>query len=121
MIECIYCKRKCRNFKPDPKTSSDVTSYWRCDYHGAVTVRHYVGFDNLNGERKITSHSLVAFYKDTQYQAVFFHYDDPPSKFRIDRINPYPRTTLTVMTLDFHPDLTPDNIQEKIKTYLLFS
>jgi hypothetical protein len=116
MIECIYCKRKCRSFKPDPKSSSDVTSYYRCDYHGAVTVKHYVGLD-----QNVTSHSLVAFYKDTQYQAVFFHYDGSPSKFRIDRINPYPRTTQTVMTLDFHPDITPENVQDKIKTYIMFS
>lgn len=116
MIECIYCKRKCRHFKPDRKHHSDVTSYWRCDFHGSVTVRHYVGLDN-----KLTSHSLVAFYREVQYQAVFFHYEDPPMKFRIDRINPYPRTTETVMTLDFHPDITPENVQDKIKTYIMFS
>lgn len=116
MIECIYCKRKCRRFKPDPKTSSDITSYYRCDYHGAVTVRHYVGLDN-----EITSHALVAFYRDEQYQAVFFHHDSLSYKFRIDKINPYPRTIQTVMNLEFHPDLTPENVQDKIKTYIMFS
>lgn len=115
-MQCIYCQRKCRHFKPDRKTSSDVTSYWRCDYHGSVTVKHYVGLDQT-----CTSHALMVIYRETQYQAVFFHYEGAPSQFRIDKINPYPRTTQTIMTLDFHPDLTPENVQDKIKTYLLFS
>lgn len=117
MIECIYCKRKCRRFKPDYKQTSDPTAYWRCDYHGAVAVRYYIGLDS-----QLTSHALVAFYRDVQYQALFFHHDGLlPCKFRIDRINPYPQTMQTVMTLDFHPDLTPENIQDKIKTYIMFS
>lgn len=117
-MNCYYCQKLCRRFTPDGK-QVDYTTYWQCDYHGSVTIRHY---PKIPSHADILySHSLVLYYKDSKYQAIFFHDDNSIYKFRIDKLNPYPRTVQMVMTLDFHPDLTPENVQDKIKTYLLFS
>ncbi len=88
--------------------------YWQCDYHGAVMVRHYKMDDlNLIG--------LVFPHNDQLYQATFV--SDPsspkPPSFYIQKLGN--KVQDIVCSLDFHPDLNPDNILDKIKTYLVFS
>mgnify|MGYP001770796707 FL=1 len=113
-VPCHYCQRPCRLIRPAGR-QTDYTPYWQCDYHGAVRIRHF-----LTHDQKIRQIALVCFYKEVQYQAVFMMMD-PQFKFRIDRIHAYPKTSETVMTLDQYPDLTPDNVQSKIATYILLS
>jgi len=120
MIKCHFCQRTCRKVVPNQK-EFDRTPYWRCDYHGSTVVRQY--YISVQAEPLCISHiGLITYYKDLQYGAyLFFDEAHFPHKFRIDKINPYPRTTQTVMTLDFHPDITPENVQQKLPTYIMFS
>jgi len=94
--------------------------YWQCDWHGAVRVRQ----TEMLTDSGAFNVSLVVLYKDATYSATFFRNYDVLAglpKFRIDKINRRPKTSEIILVLDFHPDITPENIAAKLPTYILFS
>jgi hypothetical protein len=60
-------------------------------------------------------------HKENKYVAYFYYFNPIPSAFRVDQVKPPPLTTHTVLTLDFHPDITPENIQKKLPILITFS
>lgn len=116
---CPYCQRPMRLVQ-DKITS---TRPWQCDFHGEVRVWLDIG-DFPKEQNWPYNITLVCLYKDSTYHAKFFHnYDVLQNlpKFRIDRVNRRPKTHEVVVTLDFHPDITPENISTKLPTLILFS
>lgn len=109
-VNCHYCNRLCR--KNNAKYPIMTRYVWQCDYHGAVRVWHaFIG--------EIKSITLVVMHKEQAFHVVFSFNGDKKT-FRIDRpTNSNPVNT--IFTLDFHPDINPDNIAEKLPTYLTFS
>ena len=116
-VICQFCKRKCR-----PDNAPGPAGYWRCDYHGGVVVKYC--FAVQPGQNW---HNLTLSYKtdEAKYHAVFL-YDNPnyTYKFRIDRVKKGWMGLVqetAIFHLDFHPEITPENLPDKIKTYILFS
>jgi hypothetical protein len=116
-VICQFCQRKCR---PDMIKSGGA--FWRCDYHGGVVVKYYYPLTTDE-----TWSTLVMVYNtdEATYHANFF-YDNPKItyKFRVDRVKKGWRGILEsteIFTLDFHPEITPDNLPNKITKYIIFS
>lgn len=118
---CKFCNRPCRPCYEDKNSPSRsmYDKHWRCDYHG-VAVKH-IGYP----PDELTSVVLSVQHKGYQYDCMFNYHKDqstlsyPP--FRIMKMNPSPRTVEIVVTLDFHPDITPENVYNKLPTLILFS
>jgi hypothetical protein len=117
LIKCTYCGKLCRPvYDIDTKDYKDRSSH-QCDYHGAVRVREFWSFDGSIHIKTV----LIILYKDNRYQASIYYDNDPlAEKFRIDKYNSKLKTNEIIVTLDFHPDITPENIATKLPTYLLF-
>ena len=116
---CPYCQRPMRRVQDDVTR----TRPWQCDFHGAVRVWWDTG-TFLEMEKPPYNITLVILYKDSTYHAKFFHdYDvlENLPKFRIDKVNRRPKTHQVILTLDFHPEITPENIETKLPTLILFS
>lgn len=119
-FDCKFCNRKCRKVSPE-KGDHDRAPYWRCDYHGSVVVKHY-WINDVMLQPMLSYVALIAYYKEDRYAAcLMYNYDHYPYKFRLDKVNPYPKTTQSIITLDFHPDITPENVTQKLPTLILFS
>lgn len=118
LIKCTYCGRLCRSmYEIDSKDYRD-REFWQCDYHGAVRVREYWSHEGITHIKTV----LVVLYKDNRYQASIYYDNDPlAEKFRIDKINSKFKPNEIIVTLDFHPDITPENIAAKLPTYIIFS
>ena len=118
-MKCQYCQRKCR--KVAPQKFDNQRAYWQCDWHGGTIVKFLSEFDG--GETGWTTTILVCKYKDFTFHACFF-YNNPNirEKFRIDKLPNKPMSsTEAIFSLDFYPDVAPENIQKKFPTYILFS
>lgn len=124
MINCHYCARPCR--KVNKMTLVNSATYWQCDYHGAVVVRYLLAVDHHIDDLNWRTIILVCRWKDETYHVVFILNTSEPIKFRIDKILPHkfmrPELAEAIVTLNFLPeDITPENVMNKLPTYLLFS
>lgn len=124
MINCKYCHRPTRKIQ---RHQFQLIN-WQCDYHGGVIVRYLLS-DNLSaishGEVMATT-ILVCKWKEETYHVVFIYDPQDPIKFRIDKVLPAkygrPEATEPIVTLDFLPlDITPENVMNKLPTYIIFS
>jgi hypothetical protein len=124
MINCRYCHRPTRKVQ----RNNWSTINWQCDYHGGVMVRYLVS-ESLaaisHGEILATT-IFVCKWKEETYHVVFVYDLKDPIKFRIDKVLPakynMPEATEPIVTLTFLPtDITPENVMNKLPTYLLFS
>ncbi len=104
---CPYCKKLCRLIG---------TYKYQCDYHGSVRVQVVPASNN-----DVLDVTLVVIRDDATFNCTFFHNYDHPNKFRVEKVNRRPKTNQIVVTLDFHPPLTPENIEAKLETLILFS
>lgn len=113
MKNCPCCNKLLRKVQD---TTFTRQSYMQCDYHGSVRVWYQSVTD---GAYNII---LVLLYRDTTYHATFIH-NNPglDHKFQITKPKRYPKTSELILTLDFHPDITPENIEKKLPTMILFS
>lgn len=116
-VICQFCNRKCRLDR-----GPAGMSFWRCDYHGGVVVKYFYPITDYE-----TWHTLVMVYitDEATYHANFF-YDNPNTtyKFRVDRVKKGWKGLLEateIFTLDFYPDITPENLPNKITKYIIFS
>lgn len=108
VVKCKYCDIKCR---PINENGSNM---WQCDYHGAVRVRYlYLGEDRF-------TMAYLILYNNKSYYMWFLPFNDN-IKFRIDKINPPPKTSETIMSLDFVPNIKPEEAASKLITYMMFS
>lgn len=112
-VICQFCQRKCR---------LEDKSHWRCDYHGGVVVKYYYP-ENLTDEW----YTLTMVYRtdEAMYHAAFL-YNNPLRdwKFKINKVKKGYRGLLSeteIFRLDFHPDITPENLPNKITKYIIFS
>ena len=117
-VICKFCERKCRW---DLGLMGNV-GYWRCDYHGGVVVKYNFSKDSNNPYYTI----IMVYQTETMYYQANFFYDNPnfPYKFRLDNMKRGYLGKLDaeeIFTLDFHPDITPDNLPNKITKYVIFS
>ncbi len=116
IVLCSFCKNKCRKY-------NDKYHYysWQCDYHGSVRVREV-----LNAEGSIINTVIVVFYKDETYNMSFVKnetYIGPTGNdiFVIYKLSQKYGKFETIIKLDFHPDITPENAEAKLAKYLIFS
>jgi len=117
-VECYFCKRKCRPFIEDKNSHAPFRKSWRCDYHGAVVVKHLM--ITSTEPHTLSRVILSVIHNDHTYDCSFF-LGSLTEKFRIDLNHRPPRTIETIVSLDFYPEITPENIAAKLPTYLLFS
>ena len=123
IVNCKYCNRPCRKSAYDRFSFSHLPTF-QCDYHGATVVRYIQ--EPSPTEWYITF--LVFYYKEQPYQATFY-YNDPPyfgnQKFQVEKITlkkpGSQRVQEPVFTLDFHPEITPENVQKKLSMYMVFA
>jgi hypothetical protein len=95
---------------------------YQCDYHGSVRVQ-FIAMA-LGDVTSYTWTSLICRFKETNYRVNFYHgkLDPTHPKFSIAKI-PFDnrKPSETIFTLDFHPDITPENVESKLPVYLTFS
>lgn len=133
-MKCQFCQRACRKIAPGMALSKNGRQrggnnaiFWQCDYHGQVAVKYMAAQDRPESttEEWLTT-ILVCLWKDTTYHVCFF-YNNPEMdvKFRIDKVPMIASLYLSaeaIVSLDFLPtDITPENVVNKLPTYLLFS
>lgn len=107
VVRCKYCNIKCR---PINENGSNM---WQCDYHGAVVVRYlYVAPD------KFTTCFIVP-HKSDKYYMWFLPFSDE-YKFSINKYERY-LSNKSIVSLEFIPDITPENAINKLITYIMFS
>lgn len=114
-MKCTYCQRECR------KTNTASTYTWQCDYHGSVRIQ----FTPIKtSDAECLCITFICRYKETNYRVNFYHGVTDPThpKFSISKIPFDPKKpSETVFTLDFIPEITPENVESKIPIYLMFS
>lgn len=121
-MNCIYCHRPCRrvvylDFMPSG-SSMNGTEY-QCDYHGAIRVRHR---PETRESDKIGINILLCKIKEDNYSSFFYYQPDAPEKFVVYRVPKKKYQPLEkVFVLNFHPDITPENIEKKLPLYFIFS
>jgi hypothetical protein len=136
-MKCQYCQRACRRIAPGKALAqtksqvpgSNTATYWQCDYHGEVAVKFMAARDRaegVEGAQDWITTILVCLWKDNTYHVCFFHNNpDMEVKFRIDKVRSKPTWLISadaVVSLNFlPPDITPENVVNKLPTYLLFS
>ena len=106
-MKCTFCQKLTRPCEDDVQIAYQV---YRCDYHRYV-VKYYLDFVGNHCETTI-------FYQD---YLVNFHMPEPDfgTEFTIQYRQPNTRPK-TILTLPFHPNITPENIKDKLPTYLTF-
>ncbi len=67
--------------------------------------------------------TISYFTPDIEYNLTFFHaisnrYEK--DRFKISKYNPEQKSNNVILTLPFHPDITPENVAVKLPTYLTF-
>lgn len=118
-MNCSYCQRPCRKII----ASQNPFGTYQCEYHGAVRVQFSDNPNTMNPD----AHSctiLICLVKESNYQVTFFYGNHGPShpKFSVSKLPFDPKkTSQLIFNLDFHPDITPDNIKDKLPTLLTFS
>ena len=117
-MKCTYCQAECRKIVTNDRPTGRMNSpAYQCDYHGSVRVQF---FELPNAYWA----SFICRYKETNYRVNFYGGDIDPThpRFSIAKI-PFDlkKPSETIFTLDFHPDITPDNVESKLPIYLTFS
>lgn len=125
MINCQYCNQPCRKVAP-AKHDVQRQSYWQCDYHGGTVVKYLYGNElshGVHGAHEWQTTILVFHFKEATYHACFFYNNIIPEKFRVDKVRNKPGQigADSVFSLDFYPDITPENVQKKCAMYMVFS
>jgi len=112
-MNCKFCEHLCKDH-----VGPTGIPYVYCDKHNEAIVKYMPAGD-------IWLTTVIGFkYKDSYFHACFF--DNNPNikeKFRIDKIiNAYYPTQYaeSIISLDFQPDITPENVSEKLSKYLSF-
>lgn len=122
---CQFCQRLCRKVAPDKSQYGSINfrmGYWQCDYHGSTMVKFTYGSPPAIWHTTI----LGFFYHDATYQA-YFYYDndniDMNEKFVVYKMDAKQVNAVDnrVFSLDFYPDITPENIQKKCSLLMVFS
>jgi len=98
-MNCHYCQKECRHINIS-------NNHWRClpckvDYRGVET-------------------NIFGMINSTSY---YFNIYNGPREFpvRIMKGLPNDFAVNIVVNLTSRPDITPSNVEEKLRTYLLFS
>jgi hypothetical protein len=115
MINCKFCQKPCRKIG---------SATHQCDYHGGTVVKYVLNEFRVNYDVDTYNTILVFSYNDKTYHASFLYDNNTPVKFRVDRVllKRYRIAGIEpVFTLDFHPNITPDNVQKKMQTYIMMS
>ena len=109
-MKCTFCQRLTRPCEDDVQISYVVH---RCDYHRYV-VKYYFLY-NLSSTQDHVETTI--FYND--YRVIFYMPEsNHGAEFTIQHKSNYKFTT--ILTLPFHPDITPENIKDKLPIYLTF-
>lgn len=106
--KCIYCQKECRY--------DFINKYFICENH-PIKI-HYI-FEHNDDEK---GYHLEYFTFQSKYSKNNFNAKFYPKLNKFSLYQQFSNESLMkeVLTLDFLPELTPDNILDKIKTYLTF-
>lgn len=118
-MNCKFCQQPCKLSSWDKIYPQEVT-VWMCNNH-SVPVKYYLDkvYDDMNGAVTYLWIDTVLFWSDNDQ---YFRAHFLPSTFYVDKHNVSTATIRkTVLSLMHHPDITPENVKEKIKLYLTFS
>lgn len=121
-MKCLYCSAECITIGID----RERPDHWECDLH-PMTVNYYQYTSNK--DKNYTAPNFLYFlyrYKDKKYgiwlyltaQPAFLMKDPKPS-FEIVYY-PAERGPDVLLHLDFLPNITPDNVAQKLPIYLTF-
>jgi hypothetical protein len=120
-MKCFFCNKKLRlcNGQNGRWYASQT---FRCGRHKTMTVDHYVdrvGWFNT---------TIYWYHRSKEYRVNFFHGAPPflpgfgqPS-FRVEcSHNKYESPFETIFELDFLPDITPENLEDKLPLWIAMS
>lgn len=124
---CQFCQRKTRPTEK-PETGRYYvpgTKFWQCDYHAGVPVI-YIDLSRVVQSNNSSAHHiiLVWLHKDETYYATFFYLGPsmPGHSFEVTKkVAKNQISAPPIIKLDFYPDITPENIGQKLKLYMIFS
>ena len=111
-MKCIFCKEDCIQEDNDP-----VSEIWMC-YNHPYPVKELISYSwgdcvgpNCCPQKHHTA-SVIMFGK---YKVKFRHSPHPNfCVYAVDKQDP-------IFRLSFHPDITPENIKEKLHLWITFS
>src|SRR5574337_138452 len=113
-MKCDFCQHNCIHAEYDGIWGRDL-SVWECINH-PHTVKYYTRLTEITYKFVTT---ITCQYQQQTYRIHFFHALN--NQFRIDVDNPPPKKGgIVVMELPFFPDVTPENVLQKLPTYLTF-
>lgn len=125
-MNCKFCNELCFKIDLDQYTSSQEV--WECSNHGNCVVQYYflVSYhkkDDCDGPNccpKIVPEfdRIYCIHKSNMYYVNLFH---NPKRLRLDKYIDHNKYNQPVLQLNFHPDVTPENIEAKVATWLTFS
>lgn len=117
-MKCLYCQSKCEDIYWDDLQTS-VVEVWACQ---SCPNKVLFVIDRSTGE--LTQTRIAVTLKDKAYSVQFLHWSN------VCRVNLLSRrddiTGIThhnelIKEFQFHPDITPSNIHEKLPTIITFS
>jgi len=108
VVHCNFCNKKCRSIDLNVGSSRSL----QCDYHGAVVV-YYL----LNSNEELISYIFKMSLNDKKYWMQFV--PNGVVKFKIDITES--GKTKNVISLEYMPNIKPEDAQKKLLTYITFS
>jgi hypothetical protein len=112
LFECTFCQKLTRPCEDDVQINYVVH---RCDYHRYV-VKYYFLYDRQIAGK--TSHvETTIFYHDYRLN---FHMKEACFEEEFNIQHKGANKFKTILTLPFHPNITPENVKEKLPLYLTF-
>ena len=114
-MNCFFCKKSLTSEPYDCELNmlaeSDISISYICDAHPVKVGHrnHFISkFDVVYFSHDYNDYTYsLYFYLNKSFEVVAF----PIGKDSFD----------SVIKLDFHPDITPENVAEKLPIYILFS
>ena len=143
-MKCLFCKQPCRLLRKGDEDYHRSVMIWFCDKHPQVGhVRHRVRISSYYQRKNYKKHGTVREWEHTEVQwtnskkqiwrAYWSMDDENPGAFYVTVETPKrkkirkpsdpwePRESTALELEEWPVGFTPENVQKKVATYLIFS
>jgi len=114
-MNCFFCQKILPKEDYDSTVSDDALYSYVCDEHPYKVVNRI--YNKLQENQ-----SNFAYFSYVINQSIYvLYYYLQYNTFELICFPTAAQTYKTVINLDFHPDITPENVAEKLPIYIVFS
>lgn len=117
-MNCRYCNKPCV-FIELMDILARKSEVWHCK-----DCPNLVSYIRWEDTKEITVIYITTTYREERYGGIFFfepREKNAQKKFRVAKMNTKEEGIIKIFDLNFHPDITPYNIEEKLPIYITFS